>query len=77
MRSPAVFVIGLVLIIAGTLVIAYRGIPYTNREVILEVGDLSATAETERTKQVPPIVTGLVIAGGIMLVIAGARRSHA
>jgi hypothetical protein len=70
-------VIGLVLIIAGTLVIAYRGIPYTNREVILEVGDLSATAETERTKQVPPIVTGLVIAGGIMLVIAGARRSHA
>jgi hypothetical protein len=77
MRSPAIFVIGLVLIIAGTLVIAYRGIPYTNREVILEVGDLSATAETERTKQVPPIVTGLVIAGGIMLVIAGARRSHA
>jgi hypothetical protein len=71
------FVIGLVLIIAGTLVIAYRGIPYTNREVILEVGDLSATAETERTKQVPPIVTGLAIAGGIMLVIAGARRSHA
>ena len=77
MRSPAMFVIGLVLIIAGTLVIAYRGIPYTNREVILEVGDLSATAETERTKQVPPIVTGLVIAGGIVLVIAGARRSHA
>ena len=77
MRSPAMFVIGLVLIIAGTLVIAYRGIPYTNREVILEVGDLSATAETERTNQVPPIVTGLVIAGGIMLVIAGARRSHA
>ena len=77
MRSTAMFVIGLVLIIAGTLVIAYRGIPYTNREVILEVGDLSATAETERTKQVPPIVTGLVIAGGVLLVIAGARRSHA
>ena len=77
MRSTAMFVIGLVLIIAGTLVIAYRGIPYTSREVILEVGDLSATAETEKTKQVPPIVTGLAIAGGILLVIAGARRSHA
>ena len=77
MRSTAMFVIGLVLIIAGTLVIAYRGVPYTNREVILEVGDLSATAETERTKQIPPIVTGLVIAGGVLLVIAGARRSHA
>jgi hypothetical protein len=71
------FVIGLVLIIAGTLVIAYRGIPYTSREVILEVGGLNATAETERKKQIPPIVTSLVIAGGILLVIAGARRSHA
>jgi hypothetical protein len=77
MRSTAMFVIGLVLIIAGILVVAYRGIPYTNREVILEVGPLNATAETERTKPVPPIVTGLVIAGGILLVIAGARRSHA
>lgn len=77
MRNTAMFVIGLVLIIAGTLVIAYRGIPYTSREVILEVGGLNATAETERKKQIPPIVTSLVIAGGILLVIAGARRSHA
>lgn len=77
MRSTAMFVIGVILIIAGTLVIAFRGIPYTSREVILEVGALNATAETQRTKEVPPIVTGLVIAGGILLVIAGARRSHA
>lgn len=76
MRSTAMFVIGLVLILSGILVIAYRGIPYTSRDVILEVGDLSATAETTKTKQVPPVVTGLVIAGGILLVIAGARRSH-
>lgn len=77
MRSTAMFVIGIVLIIAGTLVIAYRGIPYTSREVVLEVGGLNATAETEKTKQVPPVVTGLMIAGGILLVIAGARKSHA
>ena len=77
MRSTAMFVIGLVLIIAGTLVIAFRGIPYTSREVVLEIGGLNATAETERTKQIPPIVTGLAIAGGVLLVIAGARRSHA
>ncbi len=77
MRSTATFVIGLVLIIAGTLVIAYRGIPYTSREVILEVGDLNATAEMEKTKPVPAIVTGFVIAGGILLVIAGAKRRHA
>lgn len=77
MRSTALFVIGLVMIVAGTLVIAYRGVPYTSRDVILEVGGLNATAETERTKQIPPIVTGLVIAGGIALVIAGARKSHA
>lgn len=77
MRSTAMFVIGVVLIAAGTLFVAFGGIPYTSREVILKVGALNATAETEKTKQVPPIVTGFVIAGGILLVIAGARRSHA
>ena len=77
MRSTAMFVIGVVLIAAGILVVAFRGIPYTSREVVLEIGSLNATAETERTKQVPPVVTGLVIAGGVLLVIAGARKSHA
>ncbi len=77
MRSTAMFVIGLILMVSGILVIAYRGIPYTSREVILEVGALNATAETQRTREVPPIVTGLVIAGGILLMIAGARKSHA
>ena len=77
MRSTAMFVIGVVLIAAGILVVAFRGIPYTSREVVLKIGSLNATAETERTKQVPPVVTGLVIAGGVLLVIAGARKSHA
>jgi hypothetical protein len=76
MRSTAMFVTGIVLIAAGTLLVAFRGIPYTSREVILKVGALNATAETEKTKQVPPIVTGSIIAGGILLVIVGARRSH-
>lgn len=77
MRSTTMLVIGIVLIVGGALVIAYGGIPYTSREVILEVGSLNATAEMEKTKSVPPVVTGLVIAGGILLVIAGARKSRA
>lgn len=49
MRSTAIFVIGIVLIIAGTLVIADPGIPYTSREVILLKLDPNATARTEKT----------------------------
>lgn len=76
MRSTLMIVVGVIFIAAGALVISYRGIPYTSREVVLNVGNLNATADLEKTKQVPPVVTGLVIAGGILLVIAGAGSSR-
>ena len=74
MRSTVMIVIGVILITAGAVVIANRGIPYTSREVVLNVGNLNASADIERTKPVSPIVTGLVIAGGAVLVIAGTRK---
>lgn len=74
MRSTIMIVIGVILIAAGAVVIANRGIPYTSREVVLSVGPLNASADVEKTKPVSPIVTGLVIAGGAAMVIVGARK---
>ena len=41
------------------------------RDIMVEY---DASADIERTKPVSPIVTGLVIAGGAVLVIAGTRK---
>ncbi len=73
MRSP-VLIIAIVLIAIGVISLAYEGITYTTREKILEVGPLRATAEKEKTIPLPPILGGLALAGGVVLLVVAARR---
>ena len=73
MKSP-VIVIGVVLIVLGVVALAYQGITYTTHEKILEVGPVKATAEKQHTVPLPPIVGGLALAAGVILVILGSRR---
>lgn len=66
--------IGIVLIILGVVVIVYQGITYTSREKILDIGPIQATHETTKTIPLSPILGGLALAGGIVLVIVGAKK---
>ena len=50
-------------------------IPSTSRDVVINVGPLKATAETTKAWPVPPVLGGLVIACGIVMIYAGARRA--
>lgn len=67
--------VGLVLIVAGIAALIYRGIPYTTRETIVDIGPIQATAERDRTRRLPTAVGALVIVGGVALVVAGGRKS--
>ena len=67
-------VIAIILIAIGVVSLAYQGISYTTREKVLEVGPIKATAEKERTIPLPPILGGLALAGGVVLLVVGARR---
>ena len=68
-------VIGIVLIAVGLVSLAYEGITYTSRETVLELGPIKATADTQKTIPLPPILGGLALAGGVTL-LAGAWRSR-
>ena len=70
----AILVIAAVLIAIGVVSLAYQGITYTTREKVLEVGPIKATAEKEKTIPLPPILGELALAGGVVLLVAGARR---
>ncbi len=74
MRNNVLVIVGVILIAAGAMGLFYRGIPYTSRDVVIDVGPLKATAETSKTWPVPPILGGLAIAGGVMLIIVGVRK---
>jgi hypothetical protein len=72
--KSGVLVVAIVLIAIGVVSLAYQGITYTTREKVLEVGPIKATAEKEKTIPLPPILGGLALAGGVVLLVVGARR---
>ncbi len=72
--KPITFV-GIALIVLGIVAFAYQGITYTSREKIIDIGPIQATADTQKTIPLSPLLGGLVLAGGIVLVIVGAKKS--
>jgi hypothetical protein len=70
-----VTLVGIALIILGVLALAYQGITYTTREKVIDLGPLKASVDKEKNIPLPPIVGVLALAGGVALVIVGARKS--
>jgi hypothetical protein len=67
--------IGVLLIVIGVIALAYQGITYTTHKKVLDIGPIEATKEEHRTIPLPPILGGLALAGGIVLLIAGGKNA--
>lgn len=68
-------VIGIILIILGVVVLIYQGVTYTTHETVFKMGPLEANAEKKKTVPIPPIIGVLVLAGGVVMLIAGKRSA--
>ncbi|MGA3280838.1 MAG: DUF3185 domain-containing protein [Smithella sp.] len=68
-------IIGIILIVIGVIALAYQGITYTTREKVVDIGPIQMTADKTKTIPLPPIVGGIALLGGIVLVVAGGRKS--
>ncbi len=66
---------GIILIVIGIAALAYQGITYTTREKVVDIGPIHMTADKEKTIPLPPIVGGLALVGGIVLLIMGNKKS--
>ena len=69
--------LGILLIAVGVIALAYQGITYTRTKTVLDVGPIKAQVEEKRTIPLPPVLGGLSLAGGIALLVAGARPMRA
>jgi hypothetical protein len=67
-------IVGIVLIVIGLISLALGGISYTTKEKVVDIGPIEATAERHKTVPLPPLLGGLALAGGVVLLIAGSKK---
>ena len=65
---------GIILIVIGIIALAYQGITYTTREKVVDIGPIQMTADKTKTIPLPPILGGIALLGGIVLLVAGGRN---
>jgi hypothetical protein len=70
------FGIGVLLLVLGLAALAYQGFNYTTRETVLDIGPIHATADRERTVNLPPVVGFVAVAAGVVLLVVGLRKAQ-
>ena len=72
MKTP--MLIGIILIVIGIIALAYQGITYTTREKVVDIGPIQMSADKTKTIPLPPILGGIALVGGIVLLVAGSKK---
>jgi hypothetical protein len=67
-------VVGLILIVLGIISFAYQGINYTTHKKIVDIGPIQASTTEHKTIPLPPVLGGLALVGGIVLLMAGRKE---
>ena len=67
-------IIGIVLIVLGLVGLLAGGFSWTKREKVVDLGPVEVTSENRESLPVPPIVGGLLLVAGVVLVVAKGRR---
>ena len=62
------------MIVLGGLALAYQGFTYSHQERVLDLGPIHATAEKQEHVSIPPILGGMALLGGIVLLVAGRKK---
>ena len=67
-------VVGIILIVLGIVALIFQGVTYTTREKVIDFGPIEATAKKEKTIPLPPVLGGIALVGGIVLLLAGGKK---
>lgn len=66
--------VGILLVVLGALALAYQGINYTHEKNVVDMGPMHVTTETHERIPLPPILGGLALVGGVVLLVVGTRN---
>ena len=75
MHRTLLIAIGVVLAVLGAGALLWKSISYTQRETVASLGPVEVTADTRKSVPLSPVLGGVALAGGIVLIVVGARKS--
>jgi len=67
--------LGVVLIVLGLVGLAYGGIRWTEKDKVVDIGPVEVTRTEHKSIPLPPIAGALSLVAGVVLMVAGGRRS--
>jgi hypothetical protein len=62
-------VFGIALIVLGLIGLLYGGFTWTRKDKVIDAGPIEVTAEKHERLPVPPIIGGVLVIAGIVLVV--------
>ncbi len=65
---------GILFIVLGGFALAYRGFNYTHEDKVLDVGPIHATADKHEHVNISPLLGGLALVGGVIMLVVGVRQ---
>lgn len=68
-------ILGVLLIVLGLVGLIYGGVTWTQREKVVDLGPLEVTSDRQKSLPLPPIVGGVCLVAGVLLVLKGGRTA--
>jgi hypothetical protein len=64
-------ILAILLVAVGLVGLIYGGVTWTRREKVLDIGPVEVTRSQEKAVPVPPIVGGVCLVAGLVLLVRG------
>jgi hypothetical protein len=67
--------LGIILIIAGILMLIFRSFSFTKEEKVIDVGPLEVNKKENKTIGWPVYAGGIAVAAGVIILVAGRKKT--
>lgn len=66
--------LGIILIIAGAVMLIWTGISFTKKEKVVDIGPLSVSVDKKQQLTWPPYLGGVLLVAGIIFIVTDKKR---